>query len=86
MTKPMTKADSIDHIPAVEVPQIIALVGSHTPEDMRAAAADALIDTHVQFDYRIILSTVALILTYMAQIIATESLALARYQPDQKKG
>lgn len=58
MTKPMKKADLIDHIPAVEEPQIIALVGSHAPEDVRAAAADALIDTHVQFDYRIILPTV----------------------------
>lgn len=58
MTNPMKKADSIDHIPAVEEPQIIALVGPHAPEDVRAAAADALVGTHVQFDYRIILPTV----------------------------
>ncbi|KAM5358162.1 hypothetical protein ACJZ2D_015525 [Fusarium nematophilum] len=67
MTNSTKTADSVDHIPSVEEPQIIALVGSHAPEEVRAAAADALVDTHVQLDYCIIFPTAALTLTYMAQ-------------------
>ncbi|RTE70340.1 hypothetical protein BHE90_015270 [Fusarium euwallaceae] len=51
----------------VQEEQILALVGSQAPEDVRAAAADALITTDVQLDRRMILPTVALTFTYLAQ-------------------
>lgn len=41
----------------VDEEQIIALVGSRAPEDVRAAAVDALITTDVQLDRRMILPT-----------------------------
>ncbi|KAJ3545774.1 hypothetical protein NM208_g2355 [Fusarium decemcellulare] len=47
--------------------QILAPIGSRAPEDVQAAAADALITTDVHFDHRLILPTVALTLTYLAQ-------------------
>ncbi|KAM5347564.1 hypothetical protein ACJ41O_007388 [Fusarium nematophilum] len=70
MTNSTKTADSVDHIPSVEEPQIIALVGSHAPEEVRAAAADALVDTHVQLDYCIIFPTAAMISITYGTILA----------------